>query len=563
MATVYILVWTGSEEVAKRLVEDQFPGSTIQILNRREMRESGWRGQVKALRKLQGNALIYFFQSLSDVREPLLLAWSGALHHCNATVFLDSSGRSETYKRADRFQMIPRTLGALIHDVGALAWTWVAMGLLSWRTKPQSIVDRARELDLVYLQADPFRTFEEGGARTHAYGFLEGLASHTSAVLVMSATGLEVIPFPVQQIPLSMGHFFFKQALLLRLSWEFARKVVRTLGSRKTRCIYQRHSAFRIDGALLSRWLETPLILEYNGSELWIARHWDPTRFLAWLRKCEDLSLRSASRIVVVSEPLRQELISRGIPDEAILVNPNGVNPFKFKPHCGGDRVRRELRIQSDEVVVGFLGSFSYWHGIPVLQRAISTLLAADTTDANRIRFLLIGDGPLRAEMQADLRNHVASGRVIFAGLIPHESVPSYLDASDILCSPHVSLPDGSMFFGSPTKLFEYMSAGKSIVASDLAQLSEVLRKEQTAVLIAPGEDFQLVNAVLRLAGDIELREFLGRNAREEAVTKYTWSQNAERILRSIRPNFALAGQMNKVPRAVSAEQLSEAENEL
>ena len=133
------------------------------------------------------------------------------------------------------------------------------------------------------------------------------------------------------------------------------------------RAFYQRHCRFAIAGALLSRRLKVPLILEYNGPEGWIADHWDPTPFRSWIRLCEEVTLRSAARIIVVSEVLRAELSERGIPADRIRVNPNAVDPDYFYPGRGREAGRRELDVAPDEVLIGFAGSFSLWHGIEIL----------------------------------------------------------------------------------------------------------------------------------------------------------------------------------------------------
>jgi glycosyltransferase involved in cell wall biosynthesis len=109
--------------------------------------------------------------------------------------------------------------------------------------------------------------------------------------------------------------------------------------------------------------------------------------------------------------------------------------------------------------------------------------------------------------------------------------VPALLDACDILLSPHVPLEDGSEFFGSPTKLFEYMAMGKGIVASRLGQIGDVLKDEKTALLVEPGNAQQLAEAILRLDTSRELREKLGLAAREAAIASHTWKINAQRVL--------------------------------
>jgi glycosyltransferase involved in cell wall biosynthesis len=144
---------------------------------------------------------------------------------------------------------------------------------------------------------------------------------------------------------------------------------------------------------------------------------------------------------------------------------------------------------------------------------------------------MLIGDGLLRAETEGGLSKVEGSEAVIFTGLVPHKNIPAYLDASDILVSPQTPNADGTPFFGSPTKLFEYMAMEKAIVASDLDQLSHVLCHGSTAWIVTPGSDTELAKAIEYLAGRPELCSLLGRNARAAALQRHTWRQNAIRLL--------------------------------
>jgi glycosyltransferase involved in cell wall biosynthesis len=109
--------------------------------------------------------------------------------------------------------------------------------------------------------------------------------------------------------------------------------------------------------------------------------------------------------------------------------------------------------------------------------------------------------------------------------------VPKLLDACDILVAPHVRLADGSEFFGSPTKIFEYMAMGKGIVASRLGQIGEVLVDEETSLLVEPGNVGELGNAIVRLIESETLRKRLGARAREVAAREHTWTHNARRVL--------------------------------
>ncbi|RME98424.1 MAG: glycosyltransferase, partial [Chloroflexi bacterium] len=94
---------------------------------------------------------------------------------------------------------------------------------------------------------------------------------------------------------------------------------------------------------------------------------------------------------------------------------------------------------------------------------------------------------------------------------------------------------DGSAFFGSPTKLFEYMAMGRAIVASNLGQIGEILHHEESALLTEPGNHDDIVQAVLRLAADPDLRLRLSLRARRDVMAEYTWQRNAERVLDAAR----------------------------
>jgi len=229
---------------------------------------------------------------------------------------------------------------------------------------------------------------------------------------------------------------------------------------------------------------------------------------------------------------LKQELLQREIPEHKVVINPNAVNPAVFHPDCGGLQVRDDLGLKTTHIMVGFVGTFSYWHGIEVLQHAIQLLLQDGETDPvlRRLRFVLVGEGSLYNETRHTLERD-GGDRVLFTGLLPHQRIPAYLDAADILLSPHVPMPDGRPFFGSPTKIFEYMAMAKAIIASDLDQLSEMLQHRRSAWLVQPGNARELASAIVLLARDPELRYELGQNARASALSQHTWQQNASRVL--------------------------------
>jgi glycosyltransferase involved in cell wall biosynthesis len=531
---IYILILSGSFEKADSIARDRYPGCETAMISKRELREGGWRKQIRELRKLEGEAVLVFVDSIETAQEPLLLKLTMLFHGCRETVIADSRGHWQVIRRWHFWKLFPEILLSAVADACVFLAGWIALKLLQGRVKrPLKVSDKPSSLDAAFLYPFPMDRAEAGGAMSHVRGFLSGLAHRSAHSEVFSGRALPATCFPTHEYPNRRRLYVFRESSALSYNRYFSRVVEQDLAGRRPSFIYQRHGRYVVAGALLSRRLRRPLVLEYNGSEVWIAQHWDPTRFLPWLKLCEEISLTAANLIVVVSDVLKEQLIDKGIPGERVLVNPNAVDPARFRPNCGGEEIRKQFGCQPDHVVIGFIGSFSYWHGIGVLQEAIQALLREQECEQTlpELRFLLIGDGPLSEEMRGVLEPYQKRGWVVFAGQVSHDRAPAYLDSADILVSPHVPMPDGKPFFGSPTKLFEYMATGKAIIASDLDQLARVLTHEQTAWLVEPGNAAELGRAIRLLAGNPQMRRQLGQKAREAALTEHTWEQNANRLL--------------------------------
>src|SRR5262249_62114235 len=139
-------------------------------------------------------------------------------------------------------------------------------------------------------------------------------------------------------------------------------------------------------------------------------------------------------------------------------------------------------------IVVGFIATFQPWHGADVLAQAFVRLLQETPLYRDRVRLLMIGTGPSLPAVRRIVESAGLDACVRFAGLIEQADGPQHLAACDVLASPHVPNADGTPFFGSPTKLFEYMAMGRAIIASDLDQIAEVLRHGETAWMVPPAD---------------------------------------------------------------------------
>jgi len=528
---VFVIVLAGQQGDALAFAQRRYPACEAVILSKTELRECGWKSQLRKLRQLNGEALVIFTDSLESLQEPILFKWTVLVHQCRETVLADSSGSFEVSRKVELLGLLPRCLIAALADIIVLACAWIGLQLFQvWLKFGRAPEARVGLLDLAFLYPSQAGLDAPGGALTHVTGFLSGLVQDGASCVVFSGRPLRA-SCDVHHISGARHLHLFREVATLSYNIRFISAARKLLAQKTARLLYQRHGRFMFAGALLSRLTGIPLVLEYNASEDWMAKYWDPARFSPWLRLCERASIKAASLIVVVSNPLKQRLMQVGVPAQRILVNPNAVDPEQFHPHCGGAELRQSLGLRSGDIVVCFVGTFSYWHGVAVLEQAIRLLLDRAQPAGCLLRFLLVGDGPLVPQMRNALEPYSRSGLVIFTGAIPHGSVRAHLDAADILISPHVPLPGGSPFFGSPTKLFEYMAMGKAIAASALDQIADVLEHGRTALLVRPGDPSDLAAAIQRLAADAHLRIELGRNAREIALARHTWRQNARRVL--------------------------------
>jgi glycosyltransferase involved in cell wall biosynthesis len=146
-------------------------------------------------------------------------------------------------------------------------------------------------------------------------------------------------------------------------------------------------------------------------------------------------------------------------------------------------------------------------------------------------RGLIIGgheQEPDLARVKALAVELACASRVTFTGLIPPPAVAARLREANVLVLPNPASAISSEFT-SPLKLFEYMAAGRPIVAADLPSIREVLTDERNALLVPPGNPTALTAAIVRLKDDRDLGLRLAAQAAED-VREYTWARRAERL---------------------------------
>lgn len=429
----------------------------------------------------------------------------------------------------------------IIRDL--VAWPLIYYSQRHRISRLASKTTMSRQLDqydfMLYLRTDHWFGLKSGGSVGHTAGVIKGFRQEGLRVHVVSTDHLAYVArdedFCICEPVYGLGRNIpnMPEVLFNKQVFDF---IEQHWHKWSPSIIYQRYSFGNYAGVMLSLRHNVPYICEYNGSFPWMARHWGSGKLLheGLINRIELLNLIAADLIVVVSDPSRQELLDRGISDSKILVNPNGVNSDRYAPWVEGSEVRHRYGFP-DKTVIGFIGSFAPWHGAEVLADAFGNLIQEDPELRKKVRLLMIGDGEAMARVKGNLEKYNVMDLCILTGLVPQQEGPGHLAACDILALPHVPNPDGTPFFGSPTKLFEYMAMGKGIVASDLDQIGEILEHKKTAWMVKPEDVKSLVQGLKTLIDDENLRNKLGRAAREKVVSKYTWKEHTKKIIEKLK----------------------------
>jgi glycosyltransferase involved in cell wall biosynthesis len=390
-----------------------------------------------------------------------------------------------------------------------------------------------RAAPVLYLRTDLSFGVRAGGSVGHIAGVLNALSRSLGPPILVTTAPVPTLRADTEQHLIVTPEAFwnFRELPALALNDVVVNEALRAANARDVSLVYQRYSVHNYAGLTIARRLRVPFVLEYNGSEVWMSRNWG--RRLKYEKLADTIELlnaRSADLVVVVSRAMRDELAGRGVPSDRILVNPNGVDTDRYTPALDGAAVTRRYGV-TGKTVVGFISTFQPWHGAEVLAEAFARLIRDRPEFRNTVRLLMVGDGPTLPAARRIVSAAGLDELVVFTGLVEQQHGPDHLAACDILASPHVPNADGSPFFGSPTKLFEYMAMGRAIVASDLDQIGDVLRHGETAWMVPPADVGALAEGMTRLIVDPPLRAKLGEAARHEVLTRYTWRIHVQRTL--------------------------------
>lgn len=273
-------------------------------------------------------------------------------------------------------------------------------------------------------------------------------------------------------------------------------------------------------GLRAARRLGIPFVYEMRGLEdlMKVSRNpgFSETDAHRYMTGLELHIVQNADLTFVITEALREEMIRRGGPADRIVVLPNGVHADQFLPREPDQALIDELGIRG-KTVIGYAGSLVDYEGLDLLLNAVAQL--KQTRDDFAV--ILVGDGAYERKLRRMARDLGVLDVVTFTGRVPHEEVARYLSIFQITPFPRLPLPVCELI--SPIKPFEAMAMGKACISSSVAALAEIVEADVRGLVFTKGDADDFARQLTRYLDDPELRERMGRQARDWVLAERDW----------------------------------------
>lgn len=246
-------------------------------------------------------------------------------------------------------------------------------------------------------------------------------------------------------------------------------------------------------------------------------------RAITWATRLEEICYRRAIQVVVVTHGIYDRLIQRGVPQERLIVIPNGANIdlFTFKASERG-QIRKELGLEGKFVAI--------YAGIHGLAQGLETILesARLLRESPNIHFLLVGDGPKKAEILSLARVYKLPNLTLLPEQ-PRETIPGYLSAADIALVP---LRNAEIFKGAlPSKIFDAWACERPVLISIDGEAREVVENVRGGIYIPPENPTLIAKALIELMNSPLELEVMGKNGHAYTVLNHSRKILAERLI--------------------------------
>jgi len=394
---------------------------------------------------------------------------------------------------------------------------------------------RSENLSILYLIGDRGLDLTKGeGYKIHVLKVIDGLKKKGHKVFLLTINENLSLPefkiCPYLTIRHKYLRFFFHRLLPFTgtiNSINIFLNILRLNKLYQFDVIHERLGLYSYGGILASRLLHIPHIVEINGPNIEEKKMF--TQDIPPIQKftakiIRKFCLRLTHHIIAVSSNLKNFLMENSIvknPNK-IAVLPNAADTQAFDKDFDIAGIKKSLDLEGKFIIV-YTGTLQVLYAIEDIISALPLVLR----EIPNAILLIVGEGQAGEKLEKLSKELKITDKVGFTGYIDHMKIPEILSIADVVVAPFKEL--GMTFFGSAIKIFEYLSAGKPIVATKIGQIAEILQDQYTALLVEPSVVEEIANAIIRLAHDEQLRNYLARNAKTEAQ-KYSWDKYADQL---------------------------------
>ena len=268
--------------------------------------------------------------------------------------------------------------------------------------------------------------------------------------------------------------------------------------------------------------IDIPVIIELHNNKLHKGSNLLDKYWRHFLNKHSKTS--RILKIVCISKALSNYWVKKGLPAGKVITGHSGIDRNQFENYIKIEEAKKNLNLNVNKKIVTYLGRL-------YKNRRIDNVLVL-ARNYPEVQFLIVGGPQKEVERIKEILKNKQISNVLLIGQIPHNKIIDYLYASDVLLaiwSSEVNTID----YCSPLKLFEYMGAGRTIVAHGFPTILEVLKDQHNAIICEPDSTEDLIKKVGKALGVCESSD-LGRNARKEVFEKYTWQKRVDKIFKDL-----------------------------
>nr|HID59266.1 glycosyltransferase family 1 protein [Desulfobacterales bacterium] len=299
---------------------------------------------------------------------------------------------------------------------------------------------------------------------------------------------------------------------LLRIKHTFdlraLRKIFRFIREKNITVVNTHSSVDSWVASFAARIAKVPVLVRTRHLSVPIPKH-----FLNFVYKLPDA-------IITTGESIRKMMIETDrTGGKKILSIPTGVVLSRFHPGISSDRIKRELSIQKGTKVVTLVAVLRSWKRHDIFLEAARAVLL----DMPETIFLIVGDGPGSYKIQRKIQELGIENSVVMTGY--REDIPEILAASDVCVLTSESSE------GVPQAILQYLAMEKPVVATNAGSISELIKPDETGILVRPNDVDAIAEGIIRLLKDKEFSMSLGRNGRALVEKYYNYEDMIDRTI--------------------------------